>query len=77
MELKEAYNTTELVEKLKSEGLDIAEDAAVKVLDVVLEWVAESAAKSETPFDDLIATIFPMVKGEVLKLIDEIDGEVG
>lgn len=77
MELKEAYNVKELVEELKALGLGVAEDTAVQVLDKVLEWVKVSAEKSSTPYDDLVATIFPLLKTEVLKQIDKIDGVEG
>lgn len=77
MEIKEAYDVKSLVAKLQARGLDLAEEGAKIVLDEVLAWVAESADKSETPYDNLIATIFPLLKDEVLKQIDKIDGEEG
>jgi len=77
MEIKEAYDVKALGAKLEAKGLDLAEVAATIVLEEVLEWVAESAAKSTTPFDDIVATILPLVKTEVLKQIDKIDGEAG
>jgi len=77
MELKEAYNVKLLTDKLKVRGLDLTEEAAIIALDEVLDWVSESATKSTTPYDNLVATIFPLLKTEVLKQIDKIDGEVG
>ena len=77
MELKEAYDLDALVVELKALGLDVAEDTAVKALDVVLKFIADSAAKSSTPYDDIVATIIPMFKAEILKQIDKIDGAEG
>lgn len=77
MELKKAYNAKELTEVLKAKGLDLAEEGAIIALDAILEWIAESAKKSSTPYDDLVATIFPLLKTEVLKQIDKIDGVEG
>lgn len=77
MELKEAYDVKALGKKLEGRGLDLAEEGAKIVLEEVLVWISESASKSETPFDDIVATVLPLVKDEVLKQIDKIDGEVG
>jgi hypothetical protein len=77
MELKEAYDIKLLGKRLEDKGLDLAEEASAIVLEEVLAWVAESAQKSETPFDDIVASVLPLVKTEVLKIIDTIDGEEG
>jgi hypothetical protein len=77
MDIKEAYDIKSLIAKLEARGLDLAEEGAKIVLDEVLIWVAESADESDTPYDNLVATIFPLLKDEVLKQIDKIDGEVG
>lgn len=71
-----AYDVKVLVERLKADGLDLAEDAATKVFENVLAWVQESAALSPNPYDDLIAVVVPQVRKLVLEQIDKIDGEV-
>lgn len=73
--MEKAYDLGALVDILKDQGLDLAEDAAKIVVDAVLEWVAQSAAKSENKYDDLLIAVLPILKTEALKLVDHIDGK--
>lgn len=75
--MEKAYDTKVLVEELKAKGLDVAEDAAAHVLDAVLNWFEASARLSKNKYDDLVIAIVPMLKEEVLKQIDKIDGKEG
>lgn len=71
-----AYKGQELVNKLKEKGLDVAEDAAVVVVDVVFEWLVESALKSENKVDDMVAGILPVLKPIIINdFVDQIDGK--
>jgi len=71
------YDVKVLAEKLKSKGLDIAEES-IKVLVVeTLDWVSESAPISPTGVDDVIAMAIPFIKPKILEAIDKIDGSVG
>ncbi len=72
-----AYDPKMLVEKMKNEGLDIAEDAAGKVFMSVMSWMKESAVASENKIDDMIVGLMPPVEAYVMEQIDKIDGEVG
>ena len=72
-----AYDVKALVEKLKDKGLDIAEDVAKVALVEILDWVSESATLSNNSYDDLFIAVMPMLKAEMLKQIDKIDGEEG
>lgn len=74
-EEKKAYDPKDLLEKLKDEGLDVAEDAARLVFLKTMEWVKESADISDGIVDDLIVKLIPSVERWVLDKIDEIDGE--
>lgn len=74
---RKAYDVKVLAEKLKKRGLDLAEDAAMIVLEETADWVVESAAISETPFDDVAAVVMPTLKKEAARHIDKIDGQVG
>lgn len=67
-----------LKERLKADGLDLAEDAAEDVLHGILDTVVEYAKATETPLDDLI--VLPLVKElrkSGAKRIDKIDGKEG
>lgn len=72
---QKAYDLKILLDKLKGRGLDLAEDAAMIVIDEVSKWVVESAALSETPFDDVLAVVMPTLKKEIEKIADGIDGK--
>ena len=74
--MEKAYDIKDLVDGLKGKGLDLAEDAAVIVVEAVIDWVGQSAAKSENKYDDLLIAILPILKSEALKLADKIDGKV-
>lgn len=71
-----AYDFGVLVSKLKDKGLDVAEDAAVIIYDVVTEWVMESAQASENKMDDMLLAVLPVINGYVkAELLDKIDGQ--
>lgn len=72
-----SYDVKELLGKLKSQGLDVAEEAAKVLVSETLDWMAESAAASENKFDDLLVAIVPVVKPHIMDMVDKIDGEVG
>ena len=72
-----AYEVKALVEKLKSKGLDVAEEAAKVIVEETFTWVAEEAIKSENKIDDLLVAIIPVVKPHVLSAVDKIDGHEG
>lgn len=67
----------ELLEKLKGEGLDIAEDAAVLVVNTTLDWLEEAIKNSSNKYDDLLLAFFPAVRTFLLEAADKIDGEEG
>ena len=71
-----AWDLKELVEELKSRGLDLAEDAAVQVYEAVDAWVIKSASASENKMDDMLLAVMPIAKGYVMEQIDKIDGKV-
>lgn len=76
-EVKKAYDVKVLAEKLKSKGLDVAEEAVKIIVEEVSVWVVESAQLSATPFDDIVVVAMPAVKKLALEQADKIDGQVG
>jgi len=72
-----SYEFTKLVDSLKEDGLEIAEDAAKKVVERVMDWVAESAQESENSMDDVLVALMPMIKPTVLSYVDKIHDESG
>lgn len=64
-----------LLEELKKEGLNIAEDAAVGAVKAVFKALPRVVLASENKFDDLLIPILGVVEPKVLELLDKIDGE--
>ncbi len=75
--MNKAYDVKDLAQKLKKEGLNVAEDEAKAVVKVVSAWVQESAKLSATPFDDIALVVLPQVEKLAMAKLDLIDGEVG
>ena len=75
--MSKAYDIGMLVDKLKANGLDLAEDAAKVAVESIFDWVAESATASENKIDDVIAPLLPILKPHIMEMIDKIDGEEG
>jgi len=71
--MEKAYDLKGLAEKLKGEGLELAEDAAESVWKAVKEWLKESAAVSETPIDDMVVPFLDQLDPIVLPIIDKIN----
>ena len=74
---KKAYDLKLLLEKLKAQGLDLAEDAAEKVVIGTFDWLEESADLSPNVYDDIAKIVYPQIKKSALGLVDKIDGHVG
>lgn len=72
-----AYKIDELLEQLKGRGLDLAEEGAKAAVEELLIWFENSARASENNYDDLVLAILPLIKEEILKQVDKIDGEEG
>lgn len=66
-----------VLDKLKAEGLDIAEESAGKVVKAVFAGVRDYVTQSENKFDDLALAVLPPVEALVMREIDKIDGQPG
>jgi hypothetical protein len=75
--MEKAYDFKALAAILKSNGLELAEEAAEIVAKSTFEWFEKSAQLSETKYDDLMLAVLPLVKPLVMKQVDKIDGVEG
>lgn len=73
----DAVLKNEIVELLKNEGLEIAEESVELLIKGLFKILPVLAAKSTNSFDDMLIPLFPLLEREVLKLVDKIDGEEG
>jgi len=70
---KKAYDAKLLLESLKGEGLEIAEESAKILVNGIFGWLEESATLSETPYDDMAMIIYPQLKKLALEKIEDIN----
>lgn len=67
----------EIVELLKSKGLDVAEDAAIGVVKGLFEVLPAIVLKTENKYDDLLIPMLAVLEPKVMELLDGIDGKEG
>ena len=65
----------ELVAKLKVKGIEVAEDMAIVLLGELLDYAEKKVVETENSFDDMILPLLPLIKRELMKLADKIDGK--
>lgn len=75
LEEKKAYDVKLLLEKLKAEGLEVAEESAKILVKAVFEWLEESADLSENAYDDMAKVVYPKVKEMILDKAEDINKE--
>lgn len=68
----------ELVELLKAEGLEVAEETVELLVKAIFKALPVIAAKTTNTMDDMVvAALAPILERELLKLTDKIDGQEG
>lgn len=75
--MEKAWDKQALIEELKVNGLDVAEELAKVLVEGVLSWVEKSVVLSESKYDDFAIPVIAALKPFVLKEIDKIDQKEG
>ena len=75
--MENAYDLKVLVDRLKENGLDLAEDAAKEIVEVVIQFIIDSAQGSDNKVDDILVGLLLSAKPWVMEQIDKIDNEIG
>lgn len=70
---KKAYDFKVLVEKFKSQGLEIAEESAKLIINETIDWLEESADLSTTPYDDMAKILYPNLRSLALEKAEDIN----
>lgn len=73
--MEKAYDIKGLLEELKSQGLEVAEEAAKVVVVSVFNWLEKSAVMSENKYDDIAVLLYPQLKAYALEQADKINKE--
>lgn len=71
--MEKAYDAKLLLESLKGEGLEIAEESAKILINGIFDWLEKSAELSETPYDDMATVIYPQLKKMALDKAEDIN----
>lgn len=71
--MEKAYDFKGLLDELKNNGLEIAEESAKVVIESVFAWLDKSADLSATPYDNLLKPFYPQIKAYALAKADEIN----
>lgn len=66
-----------IVDEFKAEGLEIAEDVAVRLTKVAFRVVPKVVLATDTKMDDLLIPVLAVVEPHVMKALDKIDGQEG
>jgi hypothetical protein len=75
--MEDTMDKAQLVEILKRNGLNIAEDAASMAVKAVFKAIPEIVIATENKFDDLLIPLVGILEPQILALVDKIDGEEG
>jgi len=66
-----------LVEILKQNGLELAEETATMAVKAVFKAIPEIVKLTENQVDDLLIPLISVIEPPILSLIDKIDGQEG
>jgi len=55
----------------------LTEDMALLLVDLIIDWLDESAIASENVYDDILRAVYPLAKQQLKIAADKIDGKVG
>jgi len=64
-----------VVEELKKEGLDVAEEAAVSLVKALFRVIPKVVLATENKMDDLLIPVLAVVEPKIMELLDKIDGK--
>ena len=68
-----AYDVKGLLEILKSQGLEVAEESAKVIIKATFQWLKESAEISENKYDDLAVVLYPQLEKYALEQAEKIN----
>lgn len=65
-----------LLDELKKEGLDLADDALIQAVKAVFKALPKFLLATENKVDDLLIAVLPAIEKVVVEKIDKLDGEI-
>ena len=67
----------ELKEKLKAEGLDLAEESVKDIVENALNTIRAIVKVTENKYDDMALPLIELAEKAIMDAVDKIDGQVG
>lgn len=64
-----------VLEELKKEGINLAEDAVAGIVKAVFRAIPKVVLATPNSVDDLLVPVLAVVEPKVLELVDKLDGE--
>lgn len=71
--MEKAYDTAQLVEEFKQQGVEVGEETAKILLKVLIPWLKKSFELSETKIDDVVLPLMDGINGYLMALADNIN----
>lgn len=71
--MEKAYDFKGLVDELKDQGLEVAEESAKVVIKAVFKWLDKSADLSSTPYDNMLKILYPQIEQFALEQAEKIN----
>jgi len=75
--MEKSFDLKNLTERLKAKGLDIAEDAAMLLINETFAWTEESLAMHPNPYVKFALPVVQTIKPLIVAEADKIDGKIG
>ena len=71
--MQKPFELPALVEELKKEGLEVAEESAKIVAKAVLNWIEASVKMTPNPYDDFFVMARPQIESVMAPAIEKIN----
>lgn len=65
----------ELVLELKKLGIELGEEAAIKLVQIAFRMMPKILAQTENKTDDLLIPLLALVEPKIIELLEKIDGK--
>lgn len=71
--MEKAFDLSALGDELKSNGLELAEEASKIAVKSVLNWIEKSVALTENKFDDFFMLARPQIEAVLNPVVENIN----
>ena len=71
--MEKAYDPKGLIEEVKGEGLELAEESVKAFTKGFFAWLKKSAELSDNPYDDMAAFVYPKIESFALGHAENIN----